>query len=196
MDISQALEIVSYKLGMKLGERALEDSFLRADAVEQALHDKAANTSKVIDLKQYMLATKLVKQARAQAYAAENAEFLRQNAEQPGIVTTTSGLQYKIIKPGNGESPTLDDIVTVHYEGSLIDGSIFDSSLERGTPASFKVSKVIDGWTEGLQLMQEGAEYFFYIPQELAYGERGASSDIPAFSTLIFKVSLLAISKK
>jgi FKBP-type peptidyl-prolyl cis-trans isomerase FkpA len=118
--------------------------------------------------------------------------FLAENAKKAGIVTTASGLQYEVITEGSGAKPVASDTVRVHYEGRLLDGSVFDSSYERGEPIEFPLYGVIPGWTEGLQLMSEGSTYNLYIPSELAYGEDGASV-IPPNSTLIFKVELIAI---
>ena len=129
--------------------------------------------------------------------AAENLEagraFLAENAEDPEVVTTDSGLQYKVLQEGTGEQhPKATDKVTVHYHGTLIDGRVFDSSVDRGEPASFPLNRVIPGWTEGVQLMNVGSKYRFYIPYNLAYGENGTGS-IPPFSTLIFDVELISI---
>ncbi len=121
------------------------------------------------------------------------AAFLAENAKKEGVVTTASGLQYKILKQGDGAKPSAADNVTVHYEGKTLDGKVFDSSYKRGTPATFPLNRVIAGWTEGVQLMQEGSKYRFYIPSDLAYGPRGAGSDIGPNETLIFDVELIAI---
>ncbi len=120
-------------------------------------------------------------------------EFLAANAKKEGVITTPSGLQYEIVRQGNGAKPTAANKVRVKYEGTLIDGTVFDSSYERNAPAEFSLSQVIPGWTEGIQLMNVGSEYWFYIPSALAYGENGSSSIIPPYSTLIFKVELLDI---
>ncbi len=122
-------------------------------------------------------------------------EFLKKNANKPGIEVTSSGLQYQIVKKGTGSKPTSTDRVKVHYRGTLINGTEFDSSYKRNQPASFRLKKVIPGWTEALQLMNVGSKYIFYIPSELAYGERGAGNVIGPNATLIFEVELLEISK-
>ena len=124
----------------------------------------------------------------------EGEKFLAENGQKENIVTTESGLQYKIIKNGNGIRPTLDAQVEVHYHGTLIDGTVFDSSVDRGTPATFGVSRVIAGWTEALQLMSEGSKWELYIPYSLAYGERGSPPVIGPYSTLIFEVELIKIN--
>lgn len=120
-------------------------------------------------------------------------EFLRINKEKAGVHTTPSGLQYEVLKEGTGKKPQATDQVTVHYEGTLINGGVFDSSIKRGQPATFGLNQVIKGWTEGLQLMSTGAKYRFFIPSDLAYGSQGAGEMIEPNSTLIFDVELLDI---
>ena len=121
--------------------------------------------------------------------------FLEENAKRDGVTTTASGLQYEIIKQGTGESPKETDKVTVHYHGTLIDGTVFDSSMDRGEPATFPVNGVIPGWVEALQLMNEGAKYKLFIPSNLAYGERGAGGAIGPNATLVFEVELISINQ-
>lgn len=123
-------------------------------------------------------------------------EFLAQNKKKEGVTTLPSGLQYKIIKPGEGKKPNLADTVTVHYRGTLLDGTEFDSSFRRGQPATFPVSSVIRGWTEALQLMQEGAKWQLFIPSGLAYGDKGAGQIIGPNAALIFEVELISIQEK
>jgi FKBP-type peptidyl-prolyl cis-trans isomerase len=133
------------------------------------------------------------KAEQAELTKKKGAEFMAKNAKEEGVVTTESGLQYKVLKAGTGESPAATDKVRVHYHGTLLNGKVFDSSVERKEPAEFKLNGVISGWTEGLQLMKEGGKFRFWIPSELAYGERGAGSDIGPNETLIFDVELLKI---
>ena len=137
--------------------------------------------------------------AEMEVKAAENKAsgeaFLAENAKQEGVVVTESGLQYKIIEPGQGDSPGPADVATVHYRGTLIDGTQFDSSYDRGQPASFPVGGVIPGWSEALQLMKPGAKWQLVIPAELAYGERGAGQDIGPNSTLLFDVELISVEQ-
>ena len=123
----------------------------------------------------------------------EGEEFLKANAQKPDVITRPSGLQYMVLKEGTGKSPKASDTVKCHYEGFLIDGTVFDSSVQRGEPATFPLNQVIAGWTEGLQLMSIGSKYKLYIPYQLGYGERGAGAQIPPYSTLIFTVELLGI---
>ena len=125
----------------------------------------------------------------------EGSKFLSENAQQEGVVTLPSGLQYKVVEDGEGEKPGPTDEVQVHYEGRLIDGTVFDSSMQRGVPAEFPVNRVIAGWTEALQLMAVGSEWELYIPAELAYGPQGAGGVIGPNATLIFKVQLLDIHR-
>ena len=123
----------------------------------------------------------------------EGRKFLEENAKKDDVQTTSSGLQYKVLEEGFGTSPKASETVKVHYKGTLIDGTEFDSSYKRGEPISFPLNRVIAGWTEGLQLMKTGAKYEFYIPYELAYGERGAGAVIPPYATLVFLVELLEV---
>ena len=125
--------------------------------------------------------------------ADTGAKFLAENAKKAGVTTTASGLQYEVIKQGTGKRPAATDKVSVHYEGKLIDGTVFDSSIDRGEPVTFPLNQVITGWTEGLQLMQEGGKYRFFIPAKLGYGETGAGNTIGPNSTLIFDVELLKL---
>ena len=124
---------------------------------------------------------------------SEGEKYLCENAKKEGVVTLPSGLQYKVLKEGNGKSPKATDKVVCHYEGMLVDGTMFDSSIQRGEPATFPLNGVIAGWTEGLQLMKEGAKYRFFIPYQLGYGERGAGASIPPFATLVFDVELIEV---
>ncbi len=135
--------------------------------------------------------TKLQKELTAQSLADGKA-FLEENSKKEGVVVCNSGLQYMVLKEGEGPKPNLRSKVTTHYHGTLIDGTVFDSSVNRGQPASFGVSQVIKGWQEGIPLMSKGAKYRFFIPQELAYGMSSPSSDIPGGSALVFEVELIS----
>ena len=133
------------------------------------------------------------KAAAGKAAKEEGAKFLAENAKKEGIIVTKSGLQYEVLTPGTGKQPKATDTVRCHYEGRLLDGTIFDSSYKRNAPADFGLQQVIAGWTEGVQLMAEGAKYRFNIPYMLAYGEGGAGASIPPFATLIFDVELIKV---
>jgi len=193
MTTQQAIDLVSYKVGYKLGEKALEDTILNKDRIQKAIHDKVADTAEDIDMKSYMQATKIVKEERTNRFKKSQYNFLEENAKRPEITTTTSGLQYEVIENSTGEKPSLTSEVDVHYEGKLTDGTVFDSSIARGKPASFPLNKVIAGWKEGLQLMPKNSKFRFYIPENIGYGDRGAGSDIPPFASLIFEVELLDV---
>ncbi len=130
---------------------------------------------------------------QGKAAKAEGEKYLADNAKKDGVVVLPSGLQYMVIKEGTGRKPKETDSVKCHYEGFLTDGTLFDSSLQRGEPAVFGLQQVIAGWTEGLQLMQEGAKYRFFIPYKLGYGESGAGQSIPPFSALVFDVELIKV---
>ena len=127
------------------------------------------------------------------AAKSEGEKFLAENAKKPGVVVTASGLQYEVLNEGTGRSPKATDVVRCHYHGTLIDGTVFDSSYQRNQPADFGLNQVIAGWTEGVQLMKEGAKYRFYLPYNLAYGEHGAGASIPPYAALIFDVELLKV---
>ncbi len=133
------------------------------------------------------------RQQKGKAAKEEGEKYLAENAKKDGVITTPSGLQYQVLRQGNGKRPTAKDTVKCHYEGFLIDGTVFDSSVQRGEPATFGLQQVIAGWTEGLQLMQEGGKYRFFIPYRLAYGEGGAGQLIPPFAALIFDVELIEV---
>ena len=130
---------------------------------------------------------------RGKAARSEGEAFLNRNKLRPEVTTTASGLQYEVVKQGSGRQPKASDTVRCHYEGTLIDGTVFDSSYRRNQPAEFGLRQVIAGWTEGVQLMKEGSIFKFYIPYNLAYGERGAGADIPPYAALIFTVELIAV---
>jgi FKBP-type peptidyl-prolyl cis-trans isomerase FklB len=144
---------------------------------------------------QVMLSEYFQKKEKEQAEEniAKGKAYLEENGKREGVVTTTSGLQYEVLTEGTGKSPKATDKVRCHYEGRLTDGTIFDSSYQRGEPADFGLNQVIAGWTEGVQLMKEGAKYRFHIPYLLGYGERGAGASIPPYATLVFDVELIKV---
>lgn len=137
-----------------------------------------------------------IEKKKFEANITEGSKFLSENSKKAGIVTLPSGLQYQVITPGTGVKPKSTDEVTVHYKGTLLNGKQFDSSYDRGEPATFMLNQVIPGWTEGLQQMPAGSKYRFFIPYALAYGERAAGPDIPPYSTLMFDVELISVQVK
>ncbi|QLB17976.1 FKBP-type peptidyl-prolyl cis-trans isomerase [Mannheimia granulomatis] len=190
-----------YGIGLQIGQQLLGSGMdVNAEAVARGIYDVLNNNQPAIDLNEVTAALQELGQraeaAQAEAFKAidaENKAFLEENKKAKGVVVTESGLQYEILTEGTGEKPTATSTVRVHYTGSLIDGTVFDSSAKRGQPAEFPVNGVIRGWTEALQLMPVGSKWRLTIPQELAYGERGAGASIPPFATLIFEVELLDI---
>ena len=206
-EMTTELQKQSYALGAGFGMQMKSQQIdLDIDTFIQAFRDAYHGNELAFgedELKAHSKAfqTRMMEQARVKAEAAGSDNkvageaFLAKNKTQDGIVTTDSGLQYEILTAGEGAKPTAADKVKVHYTGSLIDGAVFDSSVERGEPISFKLSNVIRGWTEGLQLMSVGSKYKFYIPSDLAYGERQQGQTIGPNSTLIFEVELLGINE-
>jgi len=176
------------------------DAELLIAGINQVLEDSSAFNQMTAEMVVRQLNQSLAQkqQEEAQNEAIENIEkgaaFLEENGKKEGVITTESGLQYKVLTLGEGEMPADTNNVTVHYEGKLIDGTIFDSSYERGEPTSFPLNGVISGWTEGVQLMPVGSTYEFYIPSNLGYGAQGAGPQIPGNSVLIFKVELISIN--
>lgn len=192
------MDKVSYALGMSIGHQLqqMNATELNIDDFAQAVKDVFAGKAELTDANaQVAVQTFFQEKAEAQAkeMKAGGETFLAENGKKEGVVTLPSGLQYEVLKEGNGKKPTATDEVECHYEGKLIDGKIFDSSYQRGETATFGLNQVIAGWTEGLQLMQEGAKYRFYIPYTLGYGERGAGQSIPPYATLIFDVELIKV---
>lgn len=193
------MDKISYALGLGIGQQLKSmniDNFSIEDFT-QSITDVMADAEPKMSAReaQIMLNEYFENKAKqdAEKQIAEGKVFLENNAKREGVVTTKSGLQYEVLTEGTGSSPKATDKVRCHYEGRLIDGSVFDSSYQRGEPADFGLNQVIAGWTEGVQLMKEGAKYRFYIPYLLGYGERGAGSQIPPYSTLIFDVELIKV---
>lgn len=185
-----------YGIGLQIGQQLAGSGMeVEAEAVARGIFDVLNNNPPAIDINEVTKALQELGQ-RAEAFKAleaENQAFLEENKKAAGVVVTDSGLQYEILTEGNGAKPTAESTVRVHYTGSLIDGTVFDSSVKRGTPAEFPVGGVIKGWTEALQLMPVGSKWRLTIPHNLAYGERGAGASIPPFATLVFEVELLDI---
>ena len=192
------MDKVSYALGMSIGHQLqqMNATELNIDDFAQAVKDVFAGKAELTDA-DAQVAVQTFFQEKAEAQAKEmktgGETFLAENGKKESVVTLPSGLQYEVLKEGNGKKPTATDEVECHYEGKRIDGKIFDSSYQRGETATFGLNQVIAGWTEGLQLMQEGAKYRFYIPYTLGYGERGAGQSIPPYATLIFDVELIKV---
>ncbi len=197
------LQKVSYGLGISAGTYYARQGFDSIDIDAFASGLRAAITSDTAHMQMTEQEANAVLQKfftglrnkKNEAQIKEGEDFLAENAKKEGVVTLPSGLQYKILKEGHGPKPTASDKVKVHYTGKLIDGTVFDSSVERGEPITFPVSQVIPGWTEALQLMPVGSKWRLFIPSKLAYGEKGAGQTIPPNATLIFDVELLGIEK-
>lgn len=200
------MDQLSYALGLGIGHQLLQMNAegLNIDDFAQAIKDvmtggelkmKEAEAQQMVQ--QFFAEQEALQQAanaeKGKAAKAEGEQFLAENAKKEGVKTTASGLQYQVLRNGNGKQPKATDQVECHYEGTLIDGTKFDSSYDRGQTATFPLNQVIAGWTEGLQLMHEGAKYRFFIPYQLAYGERGAGASIPPYAALIFDVELVAV---
>jgi FKBP-type peptidyl-prolyl cis-trans isomerase FklB len=193
---------VSYGIGLQMADQLAQNAFegLEMDLVLEGIKDVAEGNDMQVsndDLRAAFQIVSEIQEALAQEQQEKAAElgklFLEDNAKRDDVSQTSSGLQYEILQVGNGETPSASSTVRVHYHGMLIDSTVFDSSVERGEPAEFPVGGVIAGWTEALQLMPVGSKWRLFIPQELAYGERGAGAAIPPYSALIFDVELLEI---
>lgn len=200
------MDKVSYALGLGIGRQLAQmgASDLNIDDFAAAIKDViAGNELKVSNREAQTIVQDYFRKQeeklnaeraeKGKAAKAEGEKYLAENAKKEGVVTLPSGLQYMVLKEGNGKKPKATDQVKCHYEGFLIDGTVFDSSIQRGEPAVFPLNQVIAGWTEGLQLMQEGAKYRFFIPYILGYGEGGAGASIPPYAALIFDVELLEV---
>jgi len=190
---------LSYFIGLDLGLNLSENNLgtVNLQLMMKGIQDQFDKTpaADIIAARQY-IQNMLQAMAEANALVEKQAglKFLEENKKKPGIQTTTSGLQYKVITQGTGIKPTATDMVEVHYHGTLVDGTVFDSSVERGEKISFALNQVIEGWTEGLQLMPVGSKYIFYVPENLAYGSQ-AMGVIKPYSTLIFEVELFNVTK-
>jgi FKBP-type peptidyl-prolyl cis-trans isomerase FklB len=198
-------EKVNYSVGYQIGGDFKRQGVpLRADALVAGIRDaleggqprlpEEEQRATLVELKRRIVATEQAsRQAQGEKNLAAARAFLERNRTREGVTTLPSGLQYKVLKEGTGPKPSTTDVVTVHYRGTLLDGTEFDSSYGRNQPATFPLNRVIKGWTEALQLMGRGAKWELYIPPELAYGERGAGAMIPPQSALVFEVELLDV---
>jgi len=203
-DLKDPKLMLSYAIGTQMGTSMRDqgvdvDPKALAAGLADALAGKPGLTEAEIRdvMNEFRTQMMAKQQAKMQAEGAKNVkkgtDYLAANAKKEGVKTTASGLQYKVLKTAEGAKPKGDDIVEVHYRGTLVDGTEFDSSISRGQPASFGLNRVIKGWTEGLQLMPVGSKYQFVIPSELAYGQNGSPPKIPPHSTLVFEVELLSV---
>lgn len=199
--MSQEIEAVSYCVGMSLGGSLLQQNLegLSSEVIAQAIDDAFKgkemkySPEQANEIIQNYL--NLANEAKFANNKIAGEQFLAENAKKEGVTTTASGLQFEVVNAGDGEKPSATSSVTVHYHGTLIDGTVFDSSLQRGEPATFGVNQVIKGWTEALQLMNKGSKYRLYIPQDLAYGAQPhPSGPIEPYMALIFDVELLEIA--
>lgn len=191
----------SYALGLVVATNMQAQGLdsLELEAIKTAFEDVLLKKQLKMELEEaegvvqeYVQHAMEIKQAKLEEEAAA---FLEENKNKEGVTVTESGLQYKVITKGTGNAVKAGDRVTVHYTGKLTDGTVFDSSVERGEPVTFATNQVIPGWTEALQLMQEGDKWILYIPYDLGYGERGAGAQIPPYATLIFEVELLGVNE-
>lgn len=199
------MDKVSYALGLNIGKQLAQMGAegLNIDDFAQAIKDVLAGNEQMTMAESQKVVNQFFQEAEAKQRAkaaemgkaakAEGEKYLADNAKKDGVITTKSGLQYMVLQEGTGKSPKATDSVKCHYEGFLIDGTVFDSSIQRGEPATFPLGGVIAGWTEGLQLMKEGGKTRFFIPYNLAYGESGAAGSIPPYAALIFDVELIEV---
>ena len=208
IEFKTQLDSVAYAVGWSIGENITKDSLaLNTAIIKQAMDDVMKNQKGILSAEQREAVMKSFSQVMQEKAMKKQEELLTKNLElgkkfleanksKEGVKTTASGLQYKIVKEGTGEKPANPATkVKVHYTGKTLDGNVFDSSVERGEPAEFALNQVIPGWTEGVQLMSVGSKYIFWIPANLAYGERGSMPRIEPNSTLMFEVELLEIVK-
>lgn len=192
------MEKLSYALGMVIGHnlKGMGVNEMSADFAQAVNDVLGGQTPKMTDAEAQQLVQNFLQKQQEEAGKAireEGEKFLAENAAKEGVTVLPSGLQYTVIKEGEGRKPKATDKVKCHYEGTLTNGQVFDSSYRRGEPAVFPLNGVIAGWTEGVQLMSEGSKYRFFIPYHLAYGERGAGQAIPPYAALVFDVELLSI---
>ncbi|MFD2176476.1 FKBP-type peptidyl-prolyl cis-trans isomerase [Veronia pacifica] len=192
----------SYGIGLQMGQQLAGSGLegLNVDAIAKGIATALAGNMPELEvddinnaLRELHTKAEAVREEAAKAAASEGETFLAENAKRDEVTVTESGLQYEVLVTGEGEIPTSDKQVRVHYHGMLTDGTVFDSSVERGQPAEFPVTGVIAGWVEALQMMPAGSKWKLYIPQDLAYGERGAGAAIPPYAALVFEVELLEI---
>ncbi len=192
------MDSASYSLGVLFAQNLKQTAAqIDADQLAKGFSDAMAGKEMISVAKANDLFSDYMKKCKASKFEgkiAEGKKFFDENGKRPGVITTASGLQYEIIKAGNGPKPKATDKITAHYHGTLLNGQIFDSSVQRGTPIDFPVNGVIPAWQEALQLMPVGSKWKLYVPSNLGYGERGAGGDIGPYETLIFEVELIKIN--
>ena len=208
VDLKSTTNKVSYSIGVDIGKHLTGQGInLNTEVFAQGIRDGIENSSLQMTEEEMQETLRAFQQSLMEEREAENKrlseqnlqlgqDFLASNSKKTGVQTLPSGLQYEVIVEGTGETPTVNDTVTTHYRGTLIDGTVFDSSYDRGQPATFPVQGVIPGWTEALQLMKTGSKWKLYIPSKLAYGEQRAGEVIGPNSTLVFEVELLSIDSE
>ncbi|MBC6609668.1 FKBP-type peptidyl-prolyl cis-trans isomerase [Hymenobacter sp. BT507] len=208
MELTSLKEQISYIIGRDMARNFSQQGLdLNVDVLAQSMKDALSGKPSALSNEQIQAAMQQLQEQLGGAEEddtqdpnavnnnkAEGEAFLQENKSKPGVTTLPSGLQYEVLTEGNGPKPTPSSSVTTHYHGTLINGNVFDSSYQRGQPATFGVNQVIAGWTEALQLMPEGSKWRLYIPSDLAYGKRGAGRDIGPDSTLVFDVELLKVN--
>ena len=193
------MDKISYALGLGIGQQLKSmniDNFSIEDFAKSIADVMNGNETEMSATEAQKLLNKYFQEKEAESAKqniAAGRAYLEENGKREGVITTKSGLQYEVLTEGTGASPKATDKVRCHYEGRLTDGTVFDSSYKRGEPADFGLNQVIAGWTEGVQLMKEGAKYRFHIPYLLGYGERGAGAQIPPYATLVFDVELIKV---
>jgi FKBP-type peptidyl-prolyl cis-trans isomerase FklB len=206
VNLENHVDQASYGVGLNIGESLARDAVeLNVDAIAEGISDALSGAEKRVDKETLQAAFEKIREEQERKQAALNdaaaqigTDFLAENGKKEGVTTLESGLQYEVITAAaeGGVMPSATDTVSVHYHGTLTDGSVFDSSVERGTPAEFPVNRVIAGWTEALQLMSAGDKWKLYIPADLAYGAQSPSPKIPANSALVFEVELLEVKQQ
>ena len=201
MDLNKDVDKASYSLGINIGKNLKTQGLdsINVEAIAKGFQDVFYGDSTLVTNEE---AEKFlnsffqgIQEKQALVFKEEGQKFLDENAKREGVQVTESGLQYEVVSMGDGAKPAATDQVEVHYQGTLTDGTVFDSSIQRGQTAKFGLNQVIPGWTEGLQLMPVGSKFKFYIPYNLGYGERGAGGQIKPYATLIFDVELISIVK-
>ncbi len=196
VEITSDRDKINYSLGYELGkDLKRQDLGLARDALLRGVEDAISGAKPLVGARGRQVALKEIKEKRSRENLEKSRAFLAANAEKEGVNTLPSGLQYRELQAGEGKTPDVTGTVTVNYRGTLVDGTEFDSSYERGRPSTFQVRKVIKGWREGLLLMKEGAKWELFIPPELAYGRQSPRNRIPPNSALIFEVELVSVGK-